>query len=329
MTSTPNGLNHFWKTCKGAKEGTNGYEYVEVMWDDVPGRDEKWKQETLEALDYDEEKFNQEYCCQFLGSSGTLINGAKLKQLAYDKPLLESEGICQYLKPMEDRVYIMTVDVSRGKGLDYSTFTVIDTTEMPYQQVCTFRDNYVTPVDFATIIYRIGNMYNEASVLIEINDIGEQVSDVLLMDLGYENLLYSENAGAKGKRISSGFGGKRLDNGIRTTRNVKSQGCQMLKMLVEQDQILLRDYNTIQELSRFSRKGNSYEAEPGAHDDLVMNLVLFAWLSGQDYFRELSDINTLAKLRQKTDEQIEEELLPFGFIDTGEEYFEDDGLVLR
>lgn len=329
MTSTPNGLNHFWKTCKGAKEGTNGYEYVEVMWDDVPGRDEKWKQETLEALDYDEEKFNQEYCCQFLGSSGTLINGAKLKQLAYDKPLLESEGICQYLKPMENRVYIMTVDVSRGKGLDYSTFTVIDTTEMPYQQVCTFRDNYVTPVDFATIIYRIGNMYNEASVLIEINDIGEQVSDVLLMDLGYENLLYSENAGAKGKRISSGFGGKRLDNGIRTTRNVKSQGCQMLKMLVEQDQILLRDYNTIQELSRFSRKGNSYEAEPGAHDDLVMNLVLFAWLSGQDYFRELSDINTLAKLRQKTDEQIEEELLPFGFIDTGEEYFEDDGLVLQ
>ena len=329
MTSTPNGLNHFWKTCKGAKEGTNGYEYTEVMWDDVPGRDEKWKQETLEALDYDEEKFNQEYCCQFLGSSGTLISGAKLKTLAYDRPLHQAEGISQYAKPIAEHSYVMTVDVSRGKGLDYSTFTVLDATTMPYEQVCVYRDNFVTPVDFASIIYRIGNLYNEASVLIEINDIGEQVSDVLLMDLGYENLLYTENAGAKGKRVSSGFGGKRLDNGIRTTKLVKGTGCQMLKMLVEQDQVLLRDYDTIQELSRFSRKGNSYEAEPGAHDDLVMNLVIFAWFTSQDYFRELSDIHTLAKLREKTEEQIDEEMLPFGFIDTGGDWADDDnGLVL-
>lgn len=328
MTSTPNGLNHFWKTCKGAKEGTNGYEFVEVMWDDVPGRDDKWKAETLAALDYDEQKFRQEYCCEFLGSSGTLIDGAKLKTLAYDRPLTENQGIIQYIKPIENHTYALIADVSRGKGLDYSTFNVIDISEMPYQQVCVFRDNYIGPVDFANFIYRIGQMYNEAAVLIEINDIGEQVSDTLLMDYGYENMLYTQNQGARGKQISSGFGGKRLDNGIRTTKTVKSIGCSILKTLIEQDQLHLRDYNTIQELSRFSKKKGSYEAEPGCHDDLVMNLVLFAWLSDQDYFKEMTDINTLMKLREKTEEQIEEELLPFGFIDTGDDEVYDDGIKL-
>ena len=323
MTSTPNGLNHFWKTCKGAEEGTNGYEFTKVMWYDVPGRDDKWYQETLEALDFDEQKFKQEYCCEFLGSSGTLIDGSKLKELAWSRPIVEKDGITQYNAAKEGHTYVMTVDVSRGKGLDYSTFNVIDITNMPYKQVCTFRDNMVTPVDFASIIYRIGLMYNESAILIETNDIGEQVSDVLLMDYGYENLLYTENAGRSGKRISSGFG-KRVDNGIRTTKSVKSIGCTILKMLIEQNQLIIQDYNTIQELSRFSRKGSSYEAESGSHDDLVMNLVIFAWLSDQMFFKDLTDINTLMKLREKTEEQIEEDLLPFGFIDTGEETPEDE-----
>ena len=316
MTSTPNGLNHFWKTCKGAEEGTNGYEYVKVMWDDVPGRDERWRQETLEALDHDEQKFRQEYCGEFLGSSGTLIDGSKLKNLAYDIPLLEKDNLFQYTRPEKSRSYVMTVDVSRGKGLDYSTFVIFDITEMPYQQVCVYKDNFITPVDFASVIYRIATVYNEASVLIEINDIGEQVSDVLLMDFGYENLLYTESAGRSGKRITSGFG-KKVDNGIRTTKTVKSIGCSLLKLLIEQDQLLLRDFNTIQELSRFSKRGSSFEAESGYHDDLVMNLVIFAWLTDQMYFKDMTDINTLMKLREKTEEQIEEELLPFGYIDDG------------
>jgi hypothetical protein len=167
-------------------------------------------------------------------------------------------------------------------------------------------------------------MYNESAVLIEINDIGEQVSDVLLMDYGYENLLYTENAGRSGKRISAGFG-KRVDNGIRTTKSVKSIGCTILKMLIEQNQLIVQDYNTIQELSRFSKKGSSYEAESGSHDDLVMNLVIFSWLSDQTFFKDLTDINTLLKLRQKTEEQIEEELLPFGFIDDGSPMVDRDG----
>jgi hypothetical protein len=316
MTSTPNGLNHFWKTCKGAEEGTNGYQFVKVMWYDVPGRDESWKKETIEALDHDEEKFAQEYCCQFLGSSGTLISGQKLKNLSASNPIAQSEGIMQYERPIKDRVYALIADVSRGKGLDYSAFSVIDVTEMPYKQVCTFRDNFIGPVDYASIIFRIATMYNEAMVLVEINDIGGQVADVLYLEYGYENVIFTENAGRSGKRVSGGFG-KNIDRGIRTTKSVKTIGCSMLKMLVEQDQLLLTDFNTIQELSRFSKKGASYEAESGSHDDMVMGLVLFSWLSDQTYFRDLTDVDTLMKLKEKTDEQLDDDLLPFGFIDDG------------
>lgn len=321
MTSTPNGLNHYWKTCKGAEEGTNGYQFIKVMWDEVPGRGEKWKQETLEALDHDEEKFQVEYCCQFLGSSGTLISGSKLKELAPSNPIAQSEGLLQYARSEPNHVYAIIVDVSRGKGLDYSAFSVIDITQMPYTQVCTFRDNFIGPVDYCSTIYRIAKMYNEAYVMVEVNDIGGQVSDILFMDYGYENLIFTENGGRSGKRVSGGFG-KNVDRGIRTTASVKRIGCSILKMLIEQDQLIVNDFNTIQELSRFSKKGNSYEAESGAHDDMVMTLLLFAWLTDQTYFRDLTDINTMMKLREKTEEQIEEELLPFGFMDDGSDFDE-------
>lgn len=327
MTSTPNGLNHFWKTCKGAKEGTNGYEYEEVMWYDVPGRDEKWRKETIEALDHDEEKFAQEYECQFLGSSGTLISGGALKALYPETPKAQNENFIQYETVQGNNQYVITADVARGKGLDYSTFNVFDITSMPYRQVAVFRDNFIGPIDFASVLHRVGVIYNTAGILVEINDIGEQVVDVLHIDYGYENLLYTQNSGRSGKVLSGGFG-KNVENGIRTTKTVKATGCSMLKMLVEQQQLFIRDFETIQELSRFSRKGNSYEAESGFHDDLVMNLVLFAWMSEQAYFKDMTDINTLVKLREKTEEQIEEEMLPFGFMDDGENFYEDDGLVL-
>lgn len=316
MTSTPNGLNHFYKTCKGAEEGTNGYEFVKVMWYDVPGRGEEWRKETIAALDHDVEKFQQEYECEFLGSSGTLISGEKLKSLVFKQPIVEKEGVKQYVPPIKGNTYAMIVDVSRGKGLDYSTFSILDVTRMPYQQVCTFRDNFIGPVDFASIIYRMGKLYNEAHTLIEINDIGGQVADTLMLDFGYEGLLSTESAGRSGKRISGGFG-RNVDRGIRTTKTVKSIGCSILKLLIEQDQLIINDFETIKELTRFSKKGNSFEAESGAHDDMVMTLVLFAWLSDQNYFKDITDINTLMKLREKTEAQMDEELLPFGFIDNG------------
>lgn len=314
MTSTPNGLNHFFKICEGAKQGSNGYQYVEVTWDLVPGRGEAWKQETLEALNFDQEKFAQEYECQFLGSSGTLIDGATLKylQTAYREPIHSVQGLSAYELPQKGNTYVCVADVSRGKGLDYSAFHIFDVTKMPYKQVLTYRNNLVTPVDYADIIFRTTKSYNNAYILIEINDIGGQVSDTLHFDFEVETLLYTESAGRSGKRISGGFGSN-VDKGIRTTKQVKSIGCSILKLLIEQKQLMVTDFNTINELSTFSRKGVSYEAEPGCHDDLVMGLVLFAWLSTQTFFKDITDINTMMRLREKSDEEIMDDLLPFGF----------------
>jgi hypothetical protein len=323
LTSTPNSLNHFWKICKEAQEevdergrGKNGYIYIEVTWDKVPGRDEAWKEDTLASISWNMEQFQQEFCGSFIGSTNTLISGSKLKELSFSAAIHESEGIRQYKIPVKGNFYAVIVDVSRGKGLDYSTFSVIDISKMPYEQVCIFRDNFISPVDYASIIYRIAKLYNEASVLIEINDIGGQVADTLFFEYGYENMLFTENAGRSGKRISGGFG-KNVDRGIRTTKSVKSIGCSILKLLVEQNQIMINDFETIQELSRFSRKGPSYEAESGAHDDMVMTLVLFAWLTDQTFFKDMTDINTLSKLREKTEEEIDDFMLPFGFYDDG------------
>lgn len=324
LVSTPNGLNHFYSTWVNAKEGRNGYKPILVNWKEVPGRDENWKQDTLSGMNFDLEKFNQEYECEFLGSSGTLIAGWKLKELVHQSPMVEQDGMIQYFQPEKDHVYIMICDVSRGKGLDYSAFQVLDVTKMPYNQVCVFRNNSVTPLDYADIIHRTAKSYNDAYVLVEINDIGEQVSSSLQFDFGYENLLFTENAGRSGKRITTGFGGKKTDKGIRTTRIVKSIGCSMLKLLIEQNQFIINDFHTINELSTFSKKGNSYEAEPGKHDDLVMCLVLFAWMSDQQYFKDYTNINTLMTLRDKTEDEIEQDLSPFGFIEDGREEFIDD-----
>jgi len=312
FTSTPNGLNHFYKTCEGAKENRNGYIYIEVPWQKVPGRDDAWKQETLQAMDFDLQKFSQEFECNFLGSSGTLIEGSKLKQLVYRDPIKSSQQFSVYEEPIKDHIYACIVDVSRGKGLDYSAFQLIDVTDMPYRQVCVYRDNNITPIDYAEIIHRTIERYNEAYTLIEINDIGEQVAEVLHYEFECESLLNTESAGRSGKRVSTGFG-KNSDKGVRTTKSVKSIGCNMLKMLVEQDQLILNDFQTINELSTFSRKGVSYEAESGCHDDLVMGLVLFAWLTDQMFFREITDINTLQKLRSRNEEELMESLLPIGF----------------
>ena len=312
FTSTPNGLNHFYKTCEGAKENRNGYIYIEVPWQKVPGRDDAWKQETLQAMDFDLQKFSQEFECNFLGSSGTLIEGSKLKQLVYRDPIKSSQQFSVYEEPIKDHIYACIVDVSRGKGLDYSAFQLIDVTDMPYRQVCVYRDNNITPIDYAEIIHRTIERYNEAYTLIEVNDIGEQVAEVLHYEFECESLLNTESAGRSGKRVSTGFG-KNSDKGVRTTKSVKSIGCNMLKMLVEQDQLILNDFQTINELSTFSRKGVSYEAESGCHDDLVMGLVLFAWLTDQMFFREITDINTLQKLRSRNEEELMESLLPIGF----------------
>jgi len=325
LTSTPNGLNHFYKTCEGAKAGKNGYQFVQVLWTDVPGRDQKWYDETLAAMDFDTEKFAQEMECEFLGSSGTLIAGWKLKQLVYKEAVKEVGGIIVYEDPKPDGNYVIVVDVSRGKGLDYSAFQVIDISQMPYVQVGAYRNNMITPVDYAAAVHAAAKYFNDANILVEVNDIGEQVAGIIFEEYEYENMLLTENNGREGKRLLSGvagFNGK-ADKGIRTTKSVKSIGCSMIKLLVEQNQLIINDFETIREMSTFSQKGTSYEAEPGNHDDLMMCLVLFGWLSNQRFFKELTDINTVINLKEMNEEKVFSELVPFGMIDDGQNEFED------
>jgi hypothetical protein len=319
FTSTPNGLNHFYKFWVDAKEERNGFGWIEVTWDKVPGRDQKWFDDTLRGLNNDFEKFEQEFNCQFQGSSGTLISGSALKSLVHQTPIYEWDGFCQYQEPIKGNAYVMLCDVSRGKGLDYSAFQLIDVTTMPYKQVATYRSNTITPTDYAHVINKIGTLYN-TSVLVEINDIGGQVADMLFDDLDYENLLCTESNGRSGKVLSGG--GAKADKGIRTTTSVKAKGCSILKLLIEQQQLIINDFNTINELSRFSKKGKSFEAEDG-HDDMVMGLVLFAWMTTDPYFSNLTDVNTLHNLRD-SDAHLDD-MIPFGFIIDGSE--EDEPII--
>ena len=260
--------------------------------------------------------------CEFSGSSGTLISGACLKTLFPSQPvkLMSGYGCSIYEEPVEGHRYFIVVDVSRGKGLDYSAFQIIDTTSVPYKQVCAFRNNMITPTDYAGFIHRFAMHYNEAYVLVEINDIGGQVSDLLYDDFEYENVLSTESHGRAGKRISGGFG-KAVDRGIRTTKTVKAVGCSMLKLLIEQKKLLINDKETISELNTFSAKAKSYEAEQGKHDDLVMGLVLFAWLSQDTFFNEINDDNILQHLRDRTAQEMDDDMVPFGIrFDAADDY---------
>ena len=318
LVSTPNGLNHFHAIWINAMQGHNGYNPIMVTWTQVPGRDERWKEDTLAGLNFDTERFNQEFCCEFLGSSGTLIAGWKLKELSenWKVPRTSKDGMNQYALPKPGNKYSIIVDVSHGKGLDYSAFQCYNITKMPYEQTCVFRNNTITPGDYASIVYQTAKSYNNAIVLVELNDIGEQVANALLNDLGYENLLYTENAGRMGKRVTGGFGSARgqVDRGIKTTKTVKTVGCALLKLILEQGQMTVVDHETVNELTTFSKKNQQYEAEPGKHDDLVTGLVLFAWLADQQYFKDYTDINTIQMVRDKSEEIIAEEMCAFDFV---------------
>ncbi len=316
LVSTPCGVNFFYSLWNEALKGTNGYNPIKVVWQQVPGNDEKWYKETLSLLNNDLEKFEQEYSVSFLGSSGTLIAGWKLKELTSQTPLTLNENLKIYKQKEDNHNYVIICDVSRGKGLDHSAFSVFDVTAMPYTQVATFRDNKTGVMDYAAIIFRIALQYNNASVLVEINDIGEAVGNSLQYEFEYENVLYTESAGRLGKRIATGYGSRGSDCGIRTTKSVKAIGCSVLKMLIEQNQLLVTDLETINELTTFSKKANSYEAEVGKNDDLVMGLVLFAWLTQDRFFKEMTDINTLNVLREQSDDDLNHSMSSI-FIDDG------------
>ena len=315
IVSTPRGMNHFYRMWHDAERGKNEYVPTEVHWSEVPGRDEAWKEQTI--ANTSEQQFKVEFECEFLGSVNTLINPAKLKNLVYENPIRKNAGLDVYETPIKDNNYLITVDVARGLGNDYSAFIVFDITKFPYKVVAKYRSNEIKPMLFPSIINDVANGYNKAFILCEVNDIGDQVASILNFDLEYENLLMCSQRGRAGQVVGAGFSGKRSQLGVRTTAAVKKLGCSNLKTLLEDDKILVIDYDIISELTTFSQKHNSFEAEEGCNDDLAMCLVLFAWLVAQDYFKEMTDNDVRKRLYEEQKNQIERDMAPFGFVSDG------------
>jgi len=326
MVSTPHGMNHFYRYWHDAERSKNEYIPTDVHWSEVPGRDANWKAQTI--ANTSEQQFKVEFECEFLGSVNTLINPAKLRNLVYEEPITRNAGLDIYEKAQKEHNYIITVDVARGLGNDYSAFIVFDTTEFPYKVVAKYRNNEIKPMLFPNIILDVAKGYNNAYVLIEVNDIGDQVASIMQYDLEYENILMASMRGRNGQIVGQGFSGKKTQLGVRMTAAVKKLGCSNLKTMLEDDKLLTTDYEIISELTTFAQKHNSFEAEEGCNDDLAMCLVIFAWLVQQDYFKEMSDNDIRKRIYEEQKNQIEQDMAPFGFIQTGlesESFVDDNG----
>ena len=322
IISTPHGMNQYYKLWHDAERGANNYITTEVHWSQVPGRDAKWKQQTIENTS--EAQFRVEFDCEFLGSVDTLISPTKLGVMPYNDPIKQNRGLAIYEERQEDHNYIVTVDVSRGIGGDYSAFCVIDTTTIPYKLVARYKNNEIKPIVLPNIIVDVCKHYNNAYVLCEVNDIGGQVADIIQYDLEYENLLMAAMRGRAGQQLGQGFSGKKTQLGVKMSTAVKQVGCSNLKALIEDDKLLVTDYDTISELTTFIQKGNSFQAEDGCHDDLAMCLVIFAWMAMQEYFKEMHDNDVRARIYADQRDAIEQDMAPFGFINDG---LEDDVIV--
>ena len=315
IVSTPHGMNMFYKLWVDAEEQRNSYIPIEVHWSEVPGRDDAWKAETIKNTS--ESQFNTEFECEFLGSIDTLITPAKLKILTYRQPIQSNAGVDIHIRPKENHTYMVTADVSRGTSNDYSAFVVIDVTQVPYRIVSKYRDNEVKPLLFPQKIYDVARAYNQAFVLIEVNDIGEQVANAMQFDLEYDNLVMASMRGRAGQVMGGGFSGGRAQLGVRTTKAVKKMGCSNLKQLVEDNKLIVEDYEVINELSTFIVKGQSFEADEGCNDDLVSCLFIFAWATDQQYFKELTDNDIRQTMMREQQDALEQDMAPFGFVVNG------------
>ena len=317
IISTPHGMNMFYKLWHDAERKKNEYVTTEVHWSQVPGRDAVWKEQTI--ANTSEEQFRVEFECEFLGSVDTLISASKLRMMTYDDPIQKNKGLDVYVKPEKDHQYCITVDVARGVTKDYSAFCVVDTTTIPYKVVAKYRNNTIKPLLFPNTIYDVACAYNHAFVLVEVNDIGGQIADMLHFDLEYDNILMASMRGRAGQIVGQGFSGTKVQLGVKMSTTVKKTGCSNMKQLIEDDKLLISDYDIIAELTTFIQRGQAWEAEEGCNDDLAMCLVMFSWLATSDYFRELHDNDVRMRMYQEQKDQIEADMAPFGFIDTGME----------
>ena len=315
LSSTPLGYNHFWKFWNDAQNDRNGFVPLFIPYWDIPGRDEKWAEEQRRLLG--ELRFNQEVLCNFLGSSLTLIAADTIAQLSPDQPIHSKDGLDVYERAEKNRTYVIVADTAKGVEGDYSAFQIIDVTEMPYKQVGKYRDNKISPLLYPSFIYKLAKEFNDAYVLVEIN-VSEQVAEILYNEYEYENIIFV-NRTTNGQVVSGGFGGGKTQLGVITDKKVKRIGCSNFKSMAEEKKLLIRDADTISEISTFIQKRNSYEADEGYHDDLVMPFVLFSWLTTNPYFKDLTNINIRKELYEKRIQDIEQELTPFGIIDDGQD----------
>ncbi|QBP06164.1 terminase large subunit [Synechococcus phage S-B68] len=328
IVSTPNGMNHFYRMWHDAEKGKNSYNPISAHWSEVPGRDEKWREETIANTSL--QQFQQEFDCDFIGSAGTLIAPSKLKNLAFDSPLESSGGLDIYERPQKGHEYLMTVDVSRGMKMDYSAFLIVDISQYPHKVVGKYRNNNIKPMLYPDIIVQVAKQYNNAWILCEVNDIGDQVASIIFYDMEYENLLMTSMRGRAGQVLGHGFSGGKTQLGLKMAKAPKKIGCSNLKQLVESDKVFINDFHIINELTTFIEKRSSFEAEDGCHDDLVMCMVIYAWAVAQDYFKEMTDQSIRKELYEKDKDSLEEDMSPFGFISDGvndEARFVEDGNI--
>ena len=322
IVSTPHGMNHFYRMWHDAEKGKNEYVPTDVHWSEVPGRDDLWKEQTI--ANTSEQQFKIEFECEFLGSVDTLIAPSKLKSLVYETPITQNAGLDVYQPTIKGHDYVMTVDVARGVGEDYSAFVVIDITQFPHTVVAKYRNNDIKPMLFPNIIYDVAKNYNNAFILCEVNDIGDQVASIIQYDLEYQNLLMCSMRGRAGQIVGQGFSGKKTQLGVKMSKTVKKVGALNLKAMIESDKLLFNDYEIISELTTFISKSNSFEAEEGCNDDLAMCLVIYAWLVQMDYFKELTDQDVRKRLYEEQKNQIKQDMAPFGFMNNG---LDDDTFV--
>ena len=316
IVSTPYGMNMYYKLWTDAMNKQNDYVPIEVHWSEVPGRDEKWKEETIRNTS--PEQFQSEFECEFLGSVDTLIAPSKIKTTPHIPALTSKGGLQMFKRPEKDKSYVCTVDVARGTTKDYSAFIIFDVSVIPYTVVATYKNNEVKPFVFPSIIEKACKGFNNADILVEVNDLGQQISDTMQYELEYENMLMTTQRGRAGQILGAGFSGRGTSIGVRMTKQIKKIGCSAFKTLVESDKVIVNDFNIIEEMSTFSRRGNSWMAEDGCNDDLVMCLVIFGWLSNQEYFKEMTDSNIRAQIYEEQAHLVEQDMAPFGFIDDGQ-----------
>jgi hypothetical protein len=314
ITSTPLGYNHFWKFWNDAENNRNDFVPLFIPYHEIPGRNETWLQEQKRQLG--ELKFNQEVLCKFLGSSATLINADTIAKMSIVEPVYSKDGLDVFEKGEKDHVYVCLVDTSAGVGGDYSAFTLLDVTFTPYKIVAKYKNSTISPLIFPTIISEVCRRYNEAHILVEINK-SDQVAYILQSELEYENLMFVSKDKKKGQIVTGGFGKHNSKPGVLMDKKVKRIGCLNLKTIVEEGKLLISDADIIQEISTFIESRGSYSADEGYHDDLVMTLVIFSWLTTMPFFKELTNINLRQQVYEMKQKEIEEQMVPIGFVEDG------------